>query len=177
MYLIVKAAGAGFVLLGAFMTGKKVRDQYKSRCRILKQMQEALKYADDTISIENTLLDDVLKSCGEKFFGKENGCDIWTRASENLKTEFGSFENAWVKSCDEYFENEPFLDEKDRECIVSIGKAIGIANTQRQNDHVRSKIQKLQELEKQALGKEEKEGKNAIKIALAAAVAIIVVLF
>ena len=96
---------------------------------------------------------------------------------ENLKREFGSFENAWIKACDEYFENSPCLEEKDKECIREIGKALGIANTQRQNDHVKSKIQKLQELEKMAMEKEEKEGKNAIKIALAISVAIIVILF
>lgn len=177
MYLMIKAAGAVLVIVGSLLIGKKVKDQYKKRRKILKQMQDALKYADDLISIENTLLDDVLKNCGEKYFEEEKGNDVWTRANTNLKREFGSFENAWVKSCNEYFEISPCLDDKDKECILEIGKAIGIANTQRQNDHVRSKIQKLQELEKKALEKEEKEGKNAIKIALAISVAIIVILF
>ncbi len=177
MYLMIKATGAVFVILGGLLIGKKVKDQYKNRCKILKQMQEALKQADDLISIENTLLDDVLKSCAEKCFENEKGKDVWTKANENLKREFGSFENAWIKACDEYFENSPCLEEKDKECIREIGKALGIANTQRQNDHVKSKIQKLQELEKMAMEKEEKEGKNAIKIALAISVAIIVILF
>lgn len=177
MYFVIKITGAALVIVGALLIGKKVKDQYKKKCKFLKEMQEALKYADDLISIENTLLDDVLKSCGEKYFENEKGNDIWTRANENLKREFGSFENAWIKACDEYFESSPCLDEKDKGCIREIGKAIGIANTQRQNDHVRSKIQKLQELEKVALEKEEKEGKNAIKIALAISVAIVVILF
>ena len=54
MYLMIKAAGAVLVIVGSLLIGKKVKDQYKKRRKILKQMQDALKYADDLISIENT---------------------------------------------------------------------------------------------------------------------------
>ena len=140
-------------------------------------MQDALKYADDTIAIENTLLDNVLWDCGKKFFKKEKGKDVWTCAAENLKTEFGSFENAWDKACNEYFEEEVCLNDKDKECIKNIGKAIGIANTQRQTAHVTVGLQRLQALEKEANEAETKEGNNAVKIALAIAAVVIIVLF
>ena len=177
MYIILKVMGSGLIAIGSLMAGKKVKKQYKKRRDILKQMQEALKYADDTIAIENTLLDNVLRDCGEKFFKKEKGKDVWTCAAENLKTEFGSFENAWDKACKEYFEDETCLDGKDKECMSNIGKAIGIANTQRQTAHVTATLQRLQELEKEALNAESKEGNNAVKIALAIAVSVIIVLF
>ena len=177
MYLIIKVVGSFLVVAGGFLAGQKISKQYKKRSTILKQMQEALKYADDAIAIENTLLDEVLKSCGEKFCEKEDVIDLWTRASENLKTEFGSFENAWARACDEYFEETQCLKDKDKECIVGIGKAIGLANTQRQTAHVTSTLQRLQSLEKESLSAEEKEGKNAVKIALAMAVAAVVILF
>ena len=177
MYLIIKIIGSFLVLAGGFLAGHKISRQYKKRSRILKQMQEALKYADDAIAIENTLLDEVLKSCGEKFFDKDSVIDLWTRASENLKTEFGSFENAWAKACEDYFEDTQCLTEKDKECITGIGLAIGLANTQRQTAHVTATLQRLQGLEKESLSVEEKEGKNAVKIALAMAAAVIVILF
>lgn len=177
MYLIIKAAGSALVVTGGFMTGRKIRAQYKKRCEILKNMQEALKYADDTIAIENTLLDNVLKDCAVKFFEKEKGKDVWSCAAENLKTEFGSFENAWLKACSEYFEETMCLNEREKECISGIGQAIGIANTQRQTAHVTATLQRLRELEKEAITAETKEGNNAVKIALAIAVSIIIILF
>ncbi|MBE7057883.1 MAG: hypothetical protein E7387_02110 [Ruminococcaceae bacterium] len=177
MYFVLKVAGSALVTIGSLLAGRKVKMQYKKRCEILKQMQEALKYADDTIAIENTLLDNVLRDCGEKFFKKEKGKDVWTCAAENLKTEFGSFENAWDKACNEFFEDEVCLNEKDKECIRNIGKAIGIANTQRQTAHVTAGLQRLQTLEKEANAAETKEGNNAVKIALAIAAVVIIVLF
>ena len=177
MYIILKVMGSGLVAAGSLLAGRKVKMQYKKRCDILKQMQEALKHADDRIAIENTLLDNVLRDCGEKFFKKEKGKDVWTCAAENLKTEFGSFENAWDKACKEYFEEEVCLNEKDMECINNIGKAIGILNTQRQTAHVTACLQGLQALEKEANTAETKEGKNAVKIALAIAAVVIILLF
>ena len=175
--MILKAAGAFMILSGGLMAGGKVRKQHKKVCTELRKMQEALKFADDTITIENMLLDDVLKKCAEKFFEDEKGTDIWTKACENLKTEFGSFENSWAKACDEYFEEQPYYDEKQKECIKGIGKALGIANTQRQSAHVNANLQNLQELEKMAIAKYEKEGKNSVRIAAALSIAVIVLLF
>lgn len=177
MYLIIKTAGSALVAAGSLLIGRKVKAQYKMRCEILKDMQEALKYADDTITIENTLLDNVLRDCALKFFEKEKGKDIWSRAAENLKTEFGSFENAWTKACAEYFEGTACFNEREKECITDIGKAIGIANTQRQTAHVTSTLQRLGDLEKKAITAEAKEGKNAIKIAMAIAACVIIMLF
>lgn len=164
-------------LQGGFLTGQKIRKEYKKRRELLKSIQDALKYADDAIAIENTLLDDVLLNCGAKFFPKEKGADLFTRAAGYLRSEFGSFENAWTKACEDFFPDVPCLREKDIECISGIGKALGLANTQRQSAHVLSVLKRLADLEQEAAQNEEKEGKNAIKIAIAISAAIIVILF
>ena len=82
-----------------------------------------------------------------------------------------------VGSCADFFPKTPCLREKDIECISGIGKALGLANTQRQSAHIASVVKKLAELEREAQQKDEKEGKNAIKIAIAVSAAIIVILF
>ena len=58
-----------------------------------------------------------------------------------------------------------------------MGKALGLANTQRQSAHILAVIKRLGDLEQEAALNEEKEGKNAIKVAVAVSAAIIVILF
>lgn len=159
------------------MVGQKIKKEYKKRRELLKAMQDALKYADDAIAIENTLLEDVLVSCGAKFFPKDKGNDLFTLSASCLRSEFGSFENAWTKACESFFPENPCLREKDFESISGIGKALGLANTQRQTAHITAMVKRLSDLEEEAAQNENKEGKNAVKIAVAVSAAIIVILF
>lgn len=175
--LAVKITGSLLIAAGGFLTGQKIRKEYKKRRELLKSIQDALKYADDAIAIENTLLDDVLMNCGAKFFPKDKGADLFTAAAGQLRSEFGSFENAWTKACEDFLPGTSCLSEKDIECISGIGKALGLANTQRQSAHVQTVLKKLADLEQEAAQREDKEGKNAIKIAIAVSAAIIVILF
>lgn len=175
--LAVKITGSLLIAAGGFLTGQKIRKEYKKRREMLKAFQDALKYADDAIAIENTLLDDVLLNCGAKFFPKEKGGDLFTSAAGYLRSEFGSFENAWAKACEDFFPNTPCLREKDVECISGVGKALGLANTQRQSAHILTVLKRMADLEQEAAQSEEKEGKNAVKIAIAVSAAIIVILF
>ena len=175
--LAVKITGSLLIAAGGLLTGQKIRNEYKKRRKLLKSFQDALKYADDAIAIENTLLEDVLMNCGAKFFPKEKGGDLFTSAAGYLRSEFGSFENAWTKACGDYFPDTPCLREKDIECISGVGKALGLANTQRQSAHILAVIKRLGDLEQEAALNEEKEGKNAIKVAVAVSAAIIVILF
>lgn len=175
--LLIKIIGASVIGCSGFLVGNKVKQQYKKRTKALKLIQDALRYADDSIVIENMLLDDVLINCGKKFYTEEKGMDLWTLSAENLKNEFDCFEKAWEKSCLKYFDENYYFSDKDRVCIESIGKALGLANSQRQNANVSVCLQGLGELERESLLKEEKEGKNAVKIALALSLAIIIILF
>ena len=82
-------------------------------------------------------------NCGAKFFPDEKGSDLFSCAAGCLRSEFGSFENAWAKACADFFPKTPCLREKDIECISGIGKALGLANTQRQSAHIASVVKKL----------------------------------
>lgn len=175
--LAIKLTGALLIAAGGIMTGFKIRRNYGRRRSILKSMQDALKYADDAISIENTLLDDVLVSCGVKFFAGDKGEDVFTLSAGYLRNEFGSFERAWDKACAEFYEKYACLKKEDTECISGIGKAFGIADTQRQSAHIASAVKRLAALEQDANAAETREGKNAVKIALAVSAAVIIVLF
>jgi hypothetical protein len=175
--LAIKITGSLLIAAGGILTGLKIRKEYKQRRTLLKAFQDALHYADDAIAIENALLDDVLMNCGAKFFPEEKGSDLFSCAAGCLRNEFGSFENAWTKACADFFPKTPCLREKEIECISGIGKALGLANTQRQSAHIASVVKKLAELEREAQQEDEKEGKNAIKIAIAVSAAIIVILF
>lgn len=177
MYMAVKITGSVLIAAGGYITGSKIKRQYKKRRALLKSYQEALRAADDAIAIENVLIENVLKECGEKFFPECKGKDVWSMTANILESQFGSFERAWQKACEEYFAEAYELSEKDRDAISDIGMALGIANTQRQSAHVLSVLERLKSLEKEAETSEEKEGKNAVKISLALAAAIIVMLF
>ena len=131
--LTIKITGSLLIAAGGILTGLKIRKEYKQRRTLLKAFQDALHYADDAIAIENALLDDVLMNCGAKFFPDEKGSDLFSCAAGCLRSEFGSFENAWAKACADFFPKTPCLREKDIECISGIGTALGLANTQRQS--------------------------------------------
>ena len=176
MIFILKAIGAVLVASGGFLTGNKIKQQYKKRSEYLKKISDCLKYADDAIAVENMLIEDVLKKCSEKFFSEENGNDLWSMAAENIKTNYGSFESAWEKACTDYYENALFLHKKDIECIKDIGNALGIVSTQRQSAHVQSVLKNLNELEEDAKKALEKEGKHVVQISLAISAALIIVL-
>lgn len=175
--LAIKLTGALIIAAGGLMAGFKLKKNYSKRRSLLKAMQDALKYADDAIAIENTLLDDVLIACGSKFFAGDNGEDVFTLSAGYLRNEFGSFERAWDKACTEFYEKYACLKKEDTECISGIGKALGLANTQRQSAHIESAVKRLAALEQEAQTAETKEGKNAVKIALAISAAVIIVLF
>lgn len=175
--IAIKITGAVLILAGSMMAGRKMQKYYNKRRTDLKAMQDALKYADDAISIENALLDDVLATCGAKFFSESGGNDIFTMAAENLKSEFGSFERAWDKACAELSDKCVYLKKEDIECISGIGKALGLANTQRQSAHVASAVKRLASLEEDAALAQSREGRNAVKIALALSAAAIIILF
>lgn len=175
--LAVKITGSLLIAAGGILIGQKIRKEYKKRRELLKSFQDALKYADDAIAIENTLLEEVLMQCGAKFFPTEKGGDVFSAAAGYLRSEFGSFEHAWAKACEDYFTETPCLKEKDQSCIADVGKALGLANTQRQTAHVAAVLKRLGALEEEAASCEEREGKNAVKIAIAISAAIIVILF
>ena len=175
--LAIKITGSLLIAVGGILAGQKIRKEYKKRREILKAIQDALKYADDAIIVENALLEDVLVSCGAKYFPKEKGSDLFTTAAGYLRSAFGSFENAWNKACEEFFPKATCLREKDLECISEVGKALGLVNAQRQSVHISSMLKRLSELEQEALQCEDKEGKNAVKIAIAVSAAMIIILF
>ncbi len=177
MVFIVKLIGSVLILISGFLIGNKIKKQYQTRRNILKQFQESLKYADDAIVIENMLLEDVMRKCSNKFFPLEKGNDLWNIAADKLKENYGSFEGAWTKACDVYFEEMSFLNELDCDCIKDIGKALGIASVQRQSLHIQNVIKRLSELENEALKIQASEGKHAVQIAMAVAAAIIIILF
>ncbi len=175
--LTIKMIGALLIISGGAMTGMKIKRYYIKRREMLKKMQDALRYADDAISIENALLDEVLISCGEKFFGGSREEDVFGRAAAYLKEEFGSFERAWDRACAELEEKCVYLKKADIECISGIGKALGHSDTDRQSAYVASAVKKLAALEEQASEAESREGRNAVKIALAVSAAVIIILF
>ena len=145
--LAIKITGSLLIAAGGILTGLKIRKEYKQRRTLLKAFQDALHYADDAIAIENALLDDVLMNCGAKFFPEEKGSDLFSCAAGCLRNEFGSFENAWTKACADFFPKTPCLREKEIECISGIGKALGLANTQRQSAHIASVVKKKEKMQ------------------------------
>ena len=177
MVFVIKVIGAVMIAGGGYLIGNKIKKQYKRRTEYLKATQDALKYADDAIAVENMLIEDVMKKCSDKFFKEERGGDLWNMAAEKLKSNFGNFENVWEKACNDYYKNSPYLTEKDAECIKDIGKALGIVSSLRQSAHVDAVIRNLNELELNAKSILEKEGKHVVQVALAIAAALIILLF
>lgn len=176
MLLIIKLFGAILIAGSAFAIGYKTKGQYIKRTSFLRNMQECVKYADDRIVIENMLLEDVLRNCSNKYFNEDKGNDIWNKTLDNLNADYASFESAWEKACEDFFEDVGFLKEKDFDVIKDIGKAIGIVNTQRQSIHIKGVVDDLDRLESEAANLMEKEGKNVIPISLAVAAGIILIL-
>lgn len=172
--VIVKCAGAALLVAAAYLLGAERKRRLTERVAVLESLQEALRYLDNKLSVSGFLLADGLRACGRQFYEEQMGEDLFSLAANGLTTS-GAGE-AWLAAV-ESFRGQEVLKAEDKQALQELATALGNADGEHQSAHIGVVVNRLQELEKKAEAAKVRDGGLVVKLALAGAAVVILLLW
>ncbi len=176
LVIVLKCLGAVLLAGASYCLGVSMKKGLKERVSLLASLQDALRYFDNKLSVSGLLLEDGLRSCGEMFYQEQQGRDLFSLAAERLSSGEQTVAEAWQDSVD-LFAGSEYLKEEDKLAIKEVASALGNADGEHQSANIAVAVGRLQELEKKAEAARAKDGNLVVKLAVAIAAVLIILLW
>ncbi|MBQ8164410.1 MAG: stage III sporulation protein AB [Clostridia bacterium] len=175
-YYFLKFTGSALTAVSAMMFGFKLRKQLQKRKDVLIAYKSGLEFLESQIVLDELVLDECMKECGIRFFDKNSEYNIFSLFKEKLSEGQLSAEISWVESV-ESISAYGLLHDDEIQLLSGLSTTLGKSDIKHHSDHINEVVQKLDKLIAEADAKLKKDGSLYIKMSIAVAAVIILLLW